>query len=530
MNNSPIFSGPDKRMKFCAFLWNGPRLACTALAVALLLVWTGCGENYRPVATPIIPTPPNPGFTHFVIVLSSNGSNNPGASTTIDVSGDTAISQATVGLMPSWAFMLSNARMYVTNSLDDTVSEFSPSSPALVGTISLPAGSGPVYATTTDSNSVYVANAGNNTVSIISQGLNVASNTVAVGVKPVALAELPFGGKVYVANAGSGGVAGSVNSINTSDDTVNPPIASCASAPWSSPVSILARSDNARVYVLDQGTGYVTAINTSSGTTTDTVVGCASVGAGANFMRYDSALNRLYVTNPTAQSLSILDASQQTFSAESVLDVISFAAGSATCPRGCSPLSAAIVPPLGGPAYVATATFVAGEVSSSLTIVNTTTFALQGTIPLTTVPVSCTTGTPFELYTAASADGTRVYVGNCDAGNTAIINAATNTVVTNMPAPLSAAKPSTLLITGAAQNGTETTYNYALLSGPPLRIGMTVVVQNMDDTANDGTFTVVALAPGIFSVVNTLGVAASGQAGTATGLTPQSPIYVVAGP
>jgi hypothetical protein len=56
------------------------------------------------------------------------------------------------------------------------------------------------------------------------------------------------------------------------------------------------------------------------------------------------------------------------------------------------------------------------------------------------------------------------------------------------------------------------------------------VVQNMAQTANDGTFIVVAISPGMFSVVNALGVTESGSPGTATALTPQSPIFVTAGP
>ena len=517
-------------MTFAAFLLRKrARLARIALAVVLCLGWIGCGETYRPVATPIIPTPPNPGFSHLAVVLSGNGTNNPGAATTIDVSGDTAISQATVGLAPSSAFLLSNSRIYVTNSLDDTVSVFSPTTPTPVITISLPQGSAPVFATTTDTSSVYVANAGNNTVSVLSISSSVVSNTIPVGVKPVALAELPYGQEVYVANAGGGGAAGSVQSINVLDATANPPIAACAGAAWSSPVAIVARSDNARVYVLDQGSGYVTAIDTSSGTTTDTVVGCASVGVGASFMRYDPALDYLYVTNPGGQSLSVLDASGESFSNQSILGVISFAAGGAACPRGCSPLSVAVVPPYGSQAYVASAAVSGGMVASSVTVIETATLTLKTTIPLATVPQSCQPGTPFELYTAASADGTRVYVGNCDAGNTAIINTATAAVVTSLPAPLSAAQPASLHISAATQNGSNTTYSYTLLSGPALRVGMTVVVENMGNSVNDGTFIVAAVGAGTFTVQNTLGVPAAGQNGSGSGLTPQQPVFVVAG-
>ena len=517
-------------MTLAAFrLRNRAHRAGIALTVILCVGWLGCGETYRPVATPVIPTPPNPGFNHYAVVLSGNGTNNPGASTTIDVSGDTAVSQATVGLMPSSAFPVSNSKVYVTNSLDDTVSVFPGTTPTPVNTISLPQGSGPVFVTTTDSNSVYVANAGNNTVSVISINSSVVSNTVAVGVKPVSLAELPNGQKVYVANAGGSGAAGSVQSINVIDATANPPIAACPGAPWVSPVAVVARSDNARVFVLDQGSGYVTAIDTSSGTAVDTVVGCASVGVGANFVRYDSALDYLYVTNPVGESLSVLDASAQSFSNQSVLGVISFAPGSSACPRGCSPLSVAVVPPDGSQAYVATAAASGGFVASAVTVFETATLALGATIPLTTVPQSCVAGTPFELYTAASADGTRVYVGNCDAGNTAIINTSTTAVVTSLSAPLSAAQPATLRISAATQSGSNTTYSYTLLSGPALRVGMTVVVQNMGDSADDGTFIVAALGEGTFTVVNSLGVTATGQSGNGSALTPQQPVFVMAG-
>ena len=75
------------------------RVRATAVLL-LIFFWAGCGETYRPVATPIPPNPPNPNFSHLVVVISGNGSSHPGASTSIDVSGDTAVSRSIVGLMP----------------------------------------------------------------------------------------------------------------------------------------------------------------------------------------------------------------------------------------------------------------------------------------------------------------------------------------------------------------------------------------------------------------------------------------------
>ena len=67
----------------------------------------------------------------------------------------------------------------------------------------------------------------------------------------------------------------------------------------------MARSDSARIYVLNSGSGTVSAIDT----VTDAVVGSVSVGAGANYMVYDSKLNRLYVTNPVANTVTALNVS-----------------------------------------------------------------------------------------------------------------------------------------------------------------------------------------------------------------------------
>src|SRR5580693_779227 len=112
----------------------------------LMLICVGCGETYRPVATPIAPNPPNPNFLHVALVISGNGSSHPGASTSIDVSGDTAVSQSTTGLVPLHAALVQNAtRVYVANSGDDTVASFSQTSPTPVTTISLPAGSAPAF-------------------------------------------------------------------------------------------------------------------------------------------------------------------------------------------------------------------------------------------------------------------------------------------------------------------------------------------------------------------------------------------------
>jgi YVTN family beta-propeller protein len=391
-----------------------------AAVLVLMLICLSCGQTYRPVATPIPPNPPSPELSHVVVVVSGNGPAHPGASTTIDVSGDTALSQSTVGLMPVQAALVRNgASVYVPNSGDDTVSTFSPASSVPVITISLPAGSTPVFAGTAEAGTVYIANSGSNTVlaiDTVSNVIEVPLSGVPVGVNPVYLAETPNQQYLYSANAGIGGSGGSVTSIDPIDRTVNSPI---ANATWVSPVSVLARSDSNRVYVLDQGSGLVSAISTGA----NAVVNSVSVGVGANFMAYDPTLNRLYVANPVTNTVTYLDASSDALTAV-VIPV-------------ANPVS--VVALLDGSrAYISSASVSGANVTSAVTVINAPTGAIQSTIPLVTTAKVCASN-PSELSITASADSTRVYVGNCDAGNVAIIQTLNDTLVLQMPAPLSAA-------------------------------------------------------------------------------------------
>ena len=267
--------------------------------LTLFLICVGCGDQYRPVAVPIVPPSPDPDAIHFVLVLSNNGSIDPGASSRMDISGDTNIGVAQLGLGPAHATLTPNgSRVYAVNTLEDSVSSFSPnpgSTATVVTTTSLPAGSRPVFVHTTESGTVYVANFGNNTVAAISATTNAVLNPlIAVGNHPVALVETPDHKKLYAVNQGDG----TVTAISLVDRSVTQTITTGTTPVWA-----VARSDSARIYVLNSGSGTVSAIDT----VTDSVVGSASVGAGANYMVYDSKLNRLYVTNPVANTVTALN-------------------------------------------------------------------------------------------------------------------------------------------------------------------------------------------------------------------------------
>jgi DNA-binding beta-propeller fold protein YncE len=89
---------------------------------------------------------------------------------------------------------------------------------------------------------------------------------------------------------------------------------------------------------------------------------------------------------------------------------------------------------------VASVSRAGGNATSQVTVVNAGDGSVRTVIPLNSVPAGCGVAR-FELFIAASADSSRVYVGNCDAGNTSVIRTSDDTRVLDIPAPLSANTP-----------------------------------------------------------------------------------------
>ena len=88
----------------------------TAIALAVLFDLS-CGQVYRPVVIPINVIPPNTANFHAVFGISSNLPTNPGTALQIDVSGDTDIGQANMGINPTHAAILpNNSRVFVANA------------------------------------------------------------------------------------------------------------------------------------------------------------------------------------------------------------------------------------------------------------------------------------------------------------------------------------------------------------------------------------------------------------------------------
>jgi DNA-binding beta-propeller fold protein YncE len=89
-------------------------VAAIALATVLEI---SCGQVYRPVVIPINNVPPNPQNFHAVFGISTNAAYNPGTALQIDVSGDTIIGEANMGVNPTHAAILPNhSRVFVASA------------------------------------------------------------------------------------------------------------------------------------------------------------------------------------------------------------------------------------------------------------------------------------------------------------------------------------------------------------------------------------------------------------------------------
>ena len=557
-------------------------VAAIALATWLEL---SCGQVYRPVVIPISITPPNPANFHSVFGISTNVPFNPGTALQIDVSGDTNIGVANVGVNPTHAAVVpNNSQVYVASAgslypgVSDVVTAFSPAvasslasglsaittytlpsvgpgqsssivaisesgtlvsvtlnaplSTATVGAIISVSGVGiagyegnfpissvsgttityvastpnlaagnsgtatvplicsylPDFVATSQNTAVYVANYGSengsncnfsstDSVAELSPASSTVSNIAYLpsGSHPVAMVETPDGSNLYVLNQATN----MVMDLSPVDLSTLATIAVGNTPAWAA-----VRPDNRRVYVVTQGDGQLYTIDT----TTDTVPNAPQSvgGAGANFVLYDTELNRLYVTNPAAGAVYVFDATTDPPTPiGSATGAISIAqppgCTSATCSAAVPESVAALHD--GSRFYVAsyaTATgacpdpnlAATGCVIPQITVFDALTFAVKTTVfpllpPVTNAATqpfavaavaSCVPVFPynpasirFRMSAVAAVDSSRVYASMCDGGSVAIVKTATNTIasgvntvdtlVADLPAPFSGGPP-----------------------------------------------------------------------------------------
>jgi YVTN family beta-propeller protein len=186
--------------------------ALVVIGLALILGMS-CGQVYRPVVIPIQNNPPNPANFHAVFGISTNVSTSPGTALQIDVSGDSNIGVANLGINPTHAAGLpNNARIFVASAGSvsgpeaDIISAFVPAQPSITAT------------GITNAVTYSMPNVGPNQTSAIT-AISESGNVVTVTLQS-AIGQATVGGPIVISGVSIGGYDGNFTISSVSGTTI----------------------------------------------------------------------------------------------------------------------------------------------------------------------------------------------------------------------------------------------------------------------------------------------------------------------
>ncbi|MFZ0913822.1 MAG: YncE family protein [Candidatus Korobacteraceae bacterium] len=390
------------------------------LAALILLAELGCGDQYRPVANPIVGPGGQPQNTHFAYVVNNNPNGN-GSTTTIDVSGDTVSWLQPMGVGSIYeALPSSSTALFIANSGSDTVSDFPAYSSGAVTTIGLLSGSHPLFLTMSTNTTVYALNSGFNSactttgsVSSIATITATVTNTACVGLNPINMVQAASGGQVFVLNQGDNLGQGSVSVLDPATlalvKTLNP-----ADGLGLNPVYATSSVDGSYIFVVTQGDGvHPGALDILTPGLTPAVAASVPLGVKPTYSYLDAHLNRLYVINAGDNTVSVLDASNVNVANSPPIPSLSAPVAVGTTPSGIAALQDG------------TRFYVANSGSNDVSVVSATSFAVLKTVAVGVGPT----------FVAADPGSTKVYVTNPRGFSTSVIQTVNDTVSATIAAP-----------------------------------------------------------------------------------------------
>jgi len=377
----------------------------------------GCGDQYRPVANPVISPGGQPQSNHFAWVVNNNPQGD-GSTTEIDVSGDTNLAVNAMGKGTSAeAFPTNSLSLYVANAGDDTVMQYLPTLSGAITTISLLPGSHPIALNSSLNTSMYVLNSGTNSdcqntgsISTITTATLSVSNTTCVGVDPIAMVQGPNGGYIYIINKGDN----SLTVFNPAGPTVVTTLTE-TNGLGPNPVA-LAVTPQGWICIVTQGDGtpaHPPTLNLIlSGY--DYIAANAPLGALPNYAFVDPNRNRLYVTNGGDNTVNVFDSSSINPSGNPQIPLLG------TAKVGTDPIGVTVL--LDGSNF-----FTANAGSNDVSVVSQNSFSLLTAVTLPTGAV--------PVFIASDPTSQRVYVADQGTFETTIIQTSNNTISGSIAAP-----------------------------------------------------------------------------------------------
>ena len=433
--------------------------AGAALVAAVLI--GGCGNNYRPVVTPVNTSGPPAQPTAYAVVVSSTGSNTPGVVTIVDYSGDSVMVEAPIGLGPlSFALDEAGGTGYTINS-DATITNFPVSTQLqqkLEGVTTLSATAQPLNMLAPP-NDLLVADLNGNFADLFSYSPKTFQLAVPVATTPVIAAGAPSfstGREYFISDnfADSTGVAcdispttapaaGAATPIENSSRSADPAISlgKC-------PVYAVESPDQQRLFVMNRGDDTISVINTQAngldactpfvdqtGQTVychptlplslnavnainaqctinhSTLPPCGGPpngtsgmknAAGPIYAEYNQATNQLVVADFDGGAISVIDVSLDAYGNDSPTFGTTY-----TIPVGNNPASVTVL-------YDGSRAYSANQADETVTVVNLSSHTVEKTLGVV--------GHPRTVVSVQNSEYSKVYVASPDSPYLTIIS------------------------------------------------------------------------------------------------------------
>lgn len=436
-------------------------LAQAGAALALVALIAGCGDNYRPVVTPIATNGPPAQPTSYTVVISTTGALTPGVVTIVDYSGDSILNETPIGPGPR-VFTLdgTGSTGYTVNS-DGTLSNFSISTSLQAKNVAestLPSTAQPVNLTT-PSNGLSATDLNGDVVDVFT-----GSPTAFKLAIPVATSGSPATMPVLVVGARGGGQreyvlsqdvpdtapldaltcnlspttapTGVATPIEISSNTTDPaiPVGKC-------PVYGVQTPNQQRLFVMNRGDDTISVIDSRNNTLDACTpfqnqsgqwVTCHSaiqlpVGSGPIFAEYNSTTQELVVANYDGGTISVINVPLDEYGNDSntyanpsctVGGVTSYAnCGAVTGGFGTvttikvgntatpNPASVTVLAD-GSKAYTANQNDDSGTGNGTVTVVNLSTYTVEKTITVV--------GHPRTVVNTQNSEFSKIYVASPD--------------------------------------------------------------------------------------------------------------------
>ncbi|HET6216779.1 MAG TPA: YncE family protein [Acidobacteriaceae bacterium] len=379
------------------------------------------------MVTPVAVTPPAPQPQSYAVVTTSAGPSAAGLANVFDASGDTLLTQASLGVNPLALTLSSSAGSATTANTDGTVNTFTPSTTLQTKNIqssTLLQPAQPINLLSTATN-LFITEPNVPAVAVLtnnSSGVYQLTQQLPVPASPINLAGNSNAARVYSITQDNGAntvafgdcetpaavtTPGQVQSIEISTITISRtlPVGIC-------PVYGISSTDNNRVFILNRGSGTVTVINsqyneldaTTGRQNLDPATGTlllpppsgtpvAGFNAGPVFADYYAPASQLVTANYDSNTITIINTSLDQFGNDSALF-----GQAVTVPVGNGPATLTIL-------RDGSRVYVANQKDSTVSVVSLINYQVLATIPVTGHPISMasTFSTPFgQIYVLSS--------------------------------------------------------------------------------------------------------------------------------